>query len=345
MHEGFRRFSPIYAEEYVTMDTGTGIVHSAPAYGVDDFLSCKRHGMKDDEILNPVMANGHYASTLPLFGGMMIWDASKLICNTMQEAGTLFNLDMMTHSYMHCWRHKTPIVYRATSQWFAGMDVKPNDTDMTLRETALKGVEETTFYPDWGKARLQGMIANRPDWTLSRQRQWGVPMAFFVHKETGELHPRMLELLEEIAKRVEKEGIEAWQTLDPKELLGDEADQYEKNKDTLDVWFDSGRDAPDRAARLACKGIAFPCRSVPRRFRPAQRLVPFLAFDLVHARWMPSVQDAPDAWFRRRRGRQKNVEVDGQRHRPAKSFGHTGRRHFAPVGRRDRLLRRTVDFR
>lgn len=196
--------------------------------------------MKDDEILNPVMADGHYASTLPLFGGMMIWDASKLICNTMQEAGTLFNLDMSTHSYMHCWRHKTPIVYRATSQWFAGMDVKPNDTKMTLRETALKGVEETTFYPDWGKARLQGMIANRPDWTLSRQRQWGVPMAFFVHKETGELHPGMLELLEEIAKRVEKEGIEAWQTLDPKELLGDEADQYEKNKDTLDVWFDSG---------------------------------------------------------------------------------------------------------
>ena len=240
VHEGFRRFSPVYAEEYVTMDTGTGIVHSAPAYGVDDFLSCKRHGMKDDEILNPVMANGHYASTLPLFGGMMIWDASKLICQTMQEAGTLFNLDMMTHSYMHCWRHKTPIVYRATSQWFAGMDVKPNDTDMTLRETALKGVEETIFYPDWGKARLQGMIANRPDWTLSRQRQWGVPMAFFVHKETGELHPRTLELLEEIAKRVEKEGIEAWQTLDPKELLGDEADQYEKNKDTLDVWFDSG---------------------------------------------------------------------------------------------------------
>lgn len=111
---------------------------------------------------------------------------------------------------------------------------------MTLRETALKGVDRTTFYPDWGKARLQGMIANRPDWTLSRQRQWGVPMAFFVHRETGELHPRTLELLEEIAKRVEKEGIEAWQTLDPKELLGDDAGLYEKNRDTLDVWFDSG---------------------------------------------------------------------------------------------------------
>lgn len=257
-HEGYRRLSPIYAEEYVTLDTGTGIVHSAPAYGVDDFLSCKSHGMKDDEILNPVMGNGHYVSSLPLFGGMMIWDASKLICNTMQEAGTLFNLDMMTHSYMHCWRHKTPIVYRATSQWFAGMDIKPNDTSLTLRETALKGAEQTTFYPDWGKARLQGMIANRPDWTLSRQRQWGVPMAFFVHRETGELHPRTLELLEEIAKRVEKEGIEAWQTLDPKELLGEEAALYEKNRDTLDVWFDSGATHQTVLRGSHAKALRFP---------------------------------------------------------------------------------------
>jgi isoleucyl-tRNA synthetase len=141
---------------------------------------------------------------------------------------------------MHCWRHKTPIIYRATSQWFAGMDVKPNDTSRTLRETALEGIENTAFFPAWGKQRLYSMIANRPDWTLSRQRQWGVPMAFFVHKETGELHPRTLELLEEVAKRVEVSGIEAWQTLDAQEMLGDEANMYEKNRDTLDVWFDSG---------------------------------------------------------------------------------------------------------
>ncbi len=239
-HPGYQRLSPIYAETYVTLDTGTGIVHSAPAYGVDDFLSCKSHGMTDQAILNPVMGNGHYASTLPLFGSMLIWDASTLICDTLQKVGTLFKHNMMIHSYMHCWRHKTPIVYRATSQWFAGMDITPNDTGKTLRETALQGVEQTTFYPDWGKARLQGMIANRPDWTLSRQRQWGVPMAFFVHRETGALHPNTHVFLEKIAQRVEKEGIEAWQKLDPKEFLGDEAAQYEKNRDTLDVWFDSG---------------------------------------------------------------------------------------------------------
>ena len=239
-HEGFKRMSPVYMAEYVTLDTGTGIVHSAPAYGVDDFLSCKAYGMADEAILNPVMADGHYIASLPLFGGKMIWDAGREICETMKRVGTLFNLNMMTHSYMHCWRHKSPIVYRATSQWFAGMDIKPRKGGITLREAALKGVAQTRFFPDWGRARLQAMIANRPDWTLSRQRQWGVPMAFFVHKETGELHPRTPELLEAIAKRVEKEGIEAWQRLDPEELLGKEAAMYEKNRDTLDVWFDSG---------------------------------------------------------------------------------------------------------
>ncbi len=240
VHEGYRRFSPVYTEEYVTLDTGTGVVHSAPAYGVDDFISCKSHGMKDDEVLNPVMGNGRYASTLPLFGGMTIWEASRTICDTLREAGTLFHIDMMTHSYMHCWRHKTPIVYRATSQWFATMDGLPKDGSPSLRDTALQGVEKTTFYPAWGKNRLHNMIENRPDWTLSRQRQWGVPMAFFLHRETGELHPRTLELLEEIARRIEKEGIEAWQKITPEELLGEDAPFYEKNHDTLDVWFDSG---------------------------------------------------------------------------------------------------------
>jgi isoleucyl-tRNA synthetase len=237
---GYDRLSPIYLGEYVTLDSGTGIVHSSPAYGVEDFISCKAHGMKDDDILNPVMGDGRYASWLPFFGGMTIWEASKPICAKLEEVGSLFKLVMFDHSYMHCWRHKTPIIYRATSQWFAGMDVTPKDGGPTLRETALRGIEETQFFPGWGKARLHGMIANRPDWTLSRQRQWGVPMAFFVHKETGELHPRTPELLEQVAQRVEKHGIEAWQALEPKELLGDEAEIYVKNKDTLDVWFDSG---------------------------------------------------------------------------------------------------------
>jgi isoleucyl-tRNA synthetase len=236
----YDRSSPVYLADYVTTDSGTGVVHSAPAYGLEDFQSCKAHGMKDDEILKPVMGDGRYASTLALFGGMTIWEASRPICDALKNAGALFELKMFDHSYMHCWRHKTPIVYRATSQWFAGMDIKPKDGGPTLRETALAGIEQTRFFPDWGKARLHGMIANRPDWTLSRQRQWGVPMAFFIHKETGDLHPRTPELLEQVARLIEKDGIEAWHKLDPKDLLGEDAAHYEKNRDTLDVWFDSG---------------------------------------------------------------------------------------------------------
>ena len=236
----YDRTSPVYLADYVTTDSGTGVVHSAPAYGLEDFISCKAHGMKDDEILTPVMGDGRFASSLPLFGGMTIWEASKPICDALRGAGALFELKMFDHSYMHCWRHKTPIVYRATNQWFAGMDITPKDGGATLRETALAGIEKTQFFPDWGQARLHGMIENRPDWTLSRQRQWGVPMAFFIHKETGALHPRTPELLEQVAKLIEQNGIDAWQALDPRTLLGDDADIYEKNKDTLDVWFDSG---------------------------------------------------------------------------------------------------------
>ena len=232
----YDRRSPMYLADYVTTESGTGVVHSAPAYGLDDFISCKAHGLKDDEILTPVMGDGRFASTLP------IWEASKPICAALTAAGALFELKMFDHSYMHCWRHKTPIVYRATSQWFAGMDITPRDGGATLRETALAGIAETKFYPDWGQARLHGMIENRPDWTLSRQRQWGVPMAFFLHKETGQLHPRTPELLEKIAVLFEQRGIDAWLTIEPKDLLaGDpDADMYVKNKDTLDVWFDSG---------------------------------------------------------------------------------------------------------
>lgn len=238
-HPFYDRTSPVYVADYVTIDTGTGLVHSSPAHGVEDFQTCRAHGMKDDEIINIVMGNGQYVSTLPLFGGLSVWDANPKIVAHMRDNGTLFATEKVAHSYMHCWRHKTPLILRATSQWFAGMDLKPKE-GATLRERALRGVEETTFYPAWGKARLHAMIANRPDWTLSRQRQWGVPMAFFLHKETGELHPRTPELLDQVADLVEKHGIEIWQTLDPRDLLGDEADQYEKGKDTLDVWFDSG---------------------------------------------------------------------------------------------------------
>ncbi len=236
---GYQRLAPVHLGEYVTLDSGTGVVHSSPAYGVEDFISCKAHGLADQDILNPVMGNGVYASSLPLFGGQFIWKANPHIIEALQQAGSLLHTEDIKHSYMHCWRHKTPVVYRATSQWFAGMDIAPNQGP-SLREMALKGVENTAFYPSWGRARLHAMIANRPDWTLSRQRQWGVPMAFFVHKESGELHPRTPELIEQVAQLIEQDGIEAWQSLDPRDLLGDEAEHYEKNRDTLDVWFDSG---------------------------------------------------------------------------------------------------------
>ena len=243
-HPFYDRHAPVYLGEYVTLDTGTGIVHSAPAYGVEDFLSCRAYGMKDDDILTPVMGDGRYVDSLPVFGGLHIWKANPKIVEHMAEKGVLFAKADYVHSYMHCWRHKTPIILRATTQWFAGMDdvkgYRGNTPSEPLRETALRGVEATQFYPSWGKARLHGMIANRPDWTLSRQRQWGVPMPFFVRKETGELHPKALELLEVVAKKVEQGGIEEWQKVTAEELLGDDAPYYEKIKDTLDVWFDSG---------------------------------------------------------------------------------------------------------
>src|SRR4051812_38449012 len=238
-HPFYDRTAPIYLGEYVTLDSGTGVVHSAPAYGVEDFDSCRRYGMKDDEIVTPVMGDGKYASSLPSFGGMSIWDANAKIVKLLEEKGVLFAVDWKhVHSYMHCWRHKTPIILRATTQWFASMD--KDVSGESLRKTALRGIENTRFFPSWGQARLQGMIANRPDWTLSRQRQWGVPMAFFLHRETGALHPRTPELLEEVAKRVERGGIEAWQTISKELLLGDDAASYDKSRDTLDVWFDSG---------------------------------------------------------------------------------------------------------
>ncbi len=243
-HPFAERSAPVLLGDYVTLDTGTGVVHSSPAYGVEDFNSCKAAGMADDEILQPVLGDGTYDESLPEFGGLSIWDANPRIVEHMKARGVLLHVEEFTHSYMHCWRHKTPIIYRASSQWFAGMDLVPRNGGPTLRETALAGIEATRFYPPWGKQRLHNMIANRPDWTLSRQRQWGVPMAFFVHKRTGELHPKTQELLELVARQIEREGIEVWQRLDGEALLREVGEpnpaDWAKNRDTLDVWFDSG---------------------------------------------------------------------------------------------------------
>ena len=244
-HPFYDRISPVLLGDYVATDAGTGIVHSAPAYGLDDFITCARYGMRNDEILTPVQGDGTFADSLPFFGGLGVWDANPKIIEKLAEVGCLMASGNLTHSYMHCWRHKTPVIYRATTQWFVGMDrlagrerVDPGAP--TLRELALQAIENTRFYPAWGKARLHAMIANRPDWCVSRQRNWGVPIPFFLHKETGEPHPRTPELLEAVAKRVDAEGVDAWFRLDPVELLGDEASHYDKMSDTLDVWFDSG---------------------------------------------------------------------------------------------------------
>jgi isoleucyl-tRNA synthetase len=244
-HPFYDRLSPVFLGDYVAADAGTGVVHSAPAYGLDDFVSCTRYGMRNDEILNPVQGDGSFVASLPFFGGLSVWDANPKIVEKLAEVGCLFASSTLQHSYMHCWRHKTPIIYRATTQWFVGMDRLPGREAVepggpTLRELALEAIDHTEFYPAWGKARLHSMIANRPDWCVSRQRNWGVPIPLFLHKETGQPHPRSLELLEEVAQRVEHAGIDAWFALDPVELLGDEAAQYDKMRDTLDVWFDSG---------------------------------------------------------------------------------------------------------
>lgn len=250
VHEGFRRFSPVYLADYVDATAGTGIVHSAPAYGVDDFISCKKHGMTNDQVLTPVMGDGTYSESLPLFGGLNIWAAADKICETIAVAGNLLSHGSIVHSYMHCWRHKTPLVYRATNQWFVRMDAPNADTrgvldteasERSLRDAALECVKATKFFPTWGINRLYAMIENRPDWCISRQRNWGVPLPFFMHKETGELHPRTLEIMEEVAKMVEEKGIESWATAQPEDFLtADEAADYVRSTDILDVWFDSG---------------------------------------------------------------------------------------------------------
>ena len=242
-HPLYDRASPVYLGAFVTLEQGTGIVHSSPAYGIDDFLSCRQYGMTDDAILNPVQADGRFAADLPRFGGMHIWKANAHIVDALQDAGALLHAEKFTHSYMHCWRHKTPIIYRATTQWFAGMDDVPGYRGVrpaeTLRTAALRGIEATRFYPAWGKARLAAMIANRPDWTLSRQRHWGTPLPFFVDRATDELHPDTLGLLERAAKKVEEGGIESWFEASEADF-GVDAARWRKLTDTLDVWFDSG---------------------------------------------------------------------------------------------------------
>ncbi len=235
-HPFIDRVVPVILGDHVTTDAGTGLVHTAPAHGLEDFQAGLAYRLPVD---NPVADDGRYKSNAPVFAGISVWDANPLVIELLEQQGALVHKAKLSHSYPHCWRHKTPIIFRATAQWFIGMDKEGRDGD-TLRARAGRAVDATEFFPAWGRSRLESMIGNRPDWCVSRQRNWGVPMTFFVHRESGELHPRSSELLEEVALRIEQRGIEAWFSLDPAELLGEEASQYRKLSDTLDVWFDSG---------------------------------------------------------------------------------------------------------
>ncbi|KRG68986.1 isoleucine--tRNA ligase [Pseudoxanthomonas dokdonensis] len=233
---------PVILGEHVSADDGTGAVHTAPGHGQEDYVVGKRYGLLDKYSaaqLNPVDGRGVYLPSTPPAGdvvlaGLHIWKANDVIVDALRGNGTLLAFSKLEHSYPHCWRHKTPIAFRATPQWFISMQQNH------LRRDALAAIEQVQWFPQWGKARISGMVDGRPDWTISRQRTWGVPIALFVHRESGEPHPRSVELMQAVADRVEQGGVDVWYTLEAAELLGEEAAQYDKITDILDVWFDSG---------------------------------------------------------------------------------------------------------
>ncbi len=236
--EGLKLQHPFYADrqvpvilgEHVTVEAGTGAVHTAPGHGVEDFNVGKQYGI---EIYNPVGGNGVYLDSTPIFAGQYIWKANKTIVELLEKENVLLNFEEIEHSYPHCWRHKSPTAFRTTPQWFISMDKKG------LRKKALEEIRNVKWIPSWGESRIYSMIETRPEWCISRQRTWGVPITLFTHKETGELHPNTLEIMENVAKMVEKDGIDAWFDVDAHDLIND-ADDYEKTTDVLDVWFDSG---------------------------------------------------------------------------------------------------------
>ena len=230
-HPFYDRVVPVVLGDHVTLDAGTGAVHTAPGHGLDDYIVGRRY---DLPIENPVGGDGRFLPSTPIFAGEQVFDANAHVIEVLGTAGRLLKGEPYHHAYPHCWRHKTPVIFRATPQWFISMD------QAGLRKGALEAIAHVDWMPAWGEQRISGMIAGRPDWCVSRQRTWGVPIPLFVDKETGELHPRTLELVEEVAQRVERGGIDAWFDLDAASLLGADAPRYEKSTDVMDVWFDSG---------------------------------------------------------------------------------------------------------
>lgn len=230
-HPFYNKQVPVLVGDHVTTDTGTGAVHTAPDHGMDDFVIGARYGIGT---LNLVDENGVYRDGVELFAGKHVYKVDPDICATLKEKGALILEKQFQHSFPHCWRTKTPLIFRATPQWFISMNEKG------LLNDALKAVQQVEWIPSWGQGRIEAMLSQSPDWCVSRQRTWGAPIALFIHKQTQALHPRTPELIEQVAKRVEKDGMDAWFDLKAEELLGAEAAEYEKVTDTLDVWFDSG---------------------------------------------------------------------------------------------------------
>jgi isoleucyl-tRNA synthetase len=238
VHPFYGRKVPVVLGEHVTLDAGTGLVHTAPAHGLEDYQVGQKYNLP---LANPVDDDGRFVDGVELVGGLSVWQANPIIIDALAKEGRLLHKENIQHSYPHCWRHKTPVIYRATRQWFIAMDANHRaGGGELLREVANKAVQQTEFFPGWGRARLEAMIHNRPDWCVSRQRSWGTPLALFVHAKTSDLHPRTSELIELVAQRVERQGIEGWFSLSAEELLGADAEQYRKVPDTMDVWFDSG---------------------------------------------------------------------------------------------------------
>ncbi|HEX5754774.1 MAG TPA: isoleucine--tRNA ligase [Arenimonas sp.] len=255
-HPFYERVIPILLGEHVTTEAGTGAVHTAPGHGQEDFVVSQQYGLVAKYAaneLNPVDGKGVYLPGTPVFEGQHIWKANDAIVALLRENGSLLADGKMQHSYPHCWRHKTPVAFRATPQWFIAMD------QAGLRRDALAAIkaigEQGGWYPDWGEARIRSMIENRPDWCISRQRTWGVPIALFVHRISGEPHPDSVALMRKVADRVEQEGADAWYGLDAATLLGDDAAHYDKVGDILDVWFDSG---VTHEGVLAARGLGKP---------------------------------------------------------------------------------------
>jgi isoleucyl-tRNA synthetase len=230
-HPFYDRAVPVVLGDHVTLDAGTGAVHTAPGHGLEDYIVGRRY---DLPIENPVGGDGRFLPSTPLFAGEEVFDANAHVIEVLGSEGRLLKGEPHHHAYPHCWRHKTPVIFRATPQWFISMD------QAGLRKGALEAIAHVDWMPAWGEQRINGMIAGRPDWCVSRQRTWGVPIPLFVDKDSGELHPRTLELIEEVAQRVERGGIDAWFDLDAATLLGADAARYDKATDVMDVWFDSG---------------------------------------------------------------------------------------------------------